>query len=141
MGDREYSIEVFLHGDDLDPGLVTARILLEPTRSWKRGDISVTSSGEQVVRKRGLWSLKYDEHVTDLSDGLYKFLRNSFSNIRLDDLHMGIQDVVIAVFSGRDDDPGIVSDSLTLTPAVISEIARHNAKVTIELDSYVTCAE
>ena len=48
---------VYLHGDTLDPKVVSELLDILPTKSWKRDETFVSRSGIVTGRKSGLWSL------------------------------------------------------------------------------------
>lgn len=50
------SLRIF--GDALVPSDVTARIGATPTWSYQKGDVKVTRSGRELVRKYGMWLLE-----------------------------------------------------------------------------------
>ncbi|HSX61106.1 MAG TPA: DUF4279 domain-containing protein [Tahibacter sp.] len=62
------AVSLFLKGDKLEPGVITSRLCIEPTRSHRKGDVETTSAGSRVTRRRGLWVLKVERQ--NLSDAI-----------------------------------------------------------------------
>ncbi len=54
-----YLIETmfYLRGKHLDPEKITQKLLVKPSKSFKRGDVVFSGTGEKHARKIGLWSL------------------------------------------------------------------------------------
>lgn len=57
-----------LRGEHLDPEEINQKLLVRPTRSFKKGDVVFSGTGEKHARKIGLWSLgeKGDSKTTDM---------------------------------------------------------------------------
>ncbi|HBE17942.1 MAG TPA: hypothetical protein DEG17_17565 [Cyanobacteria bacterium UBA11149] len=47
-----------LSGVDLDPDEITAKVGIEPTETWKTGDLIIRPKGRRVTRKFSLWKVK-----------------------------------------------------------------------------------
>ena len=67
------SLRIF--GDALVPSDVTARIGATPTWSYQKGDVKVTRSGRELVRKNGMWLLESsDKEPEDLNSQVVELL-------------------------------------------------------------------
>lgn len=68
------SLSINIHGDELDPLIVTKILGVQPSSSWRRGETHITSRGNKVIRKTGLWNFKPDCRSRDISDHITEFL-------------------------------------------------------------------
>ncbi|MEM9931000.1 MAG: DUF4279 domain-containing protein [Bacteroidota bacterium] len=71
------SATIWLHGAKLDPKEVTKCCGVIPTKKWSKGDVHITSTGKEIVRKVSMWELGASnssspvlEQVTNLLDQL-----------------------------------------------------------------------
>ena len=60
-------------GKDLIPDDITAKLGINPSYSFKRGDIKINSKGEQQVRKHSRWSLDSDNKGLPPNDPIPHF--------------------------------------------------------------------
>ena len=47
-----------LSGVDFDPDEITAKVGIEPTQTWKTGDLVIRPKGRRVTRKFSIWEVK-----------------------------------------------------------------------------------
>jgi hypothetical protein len=80
-------VTVYLHGHELDPAAITALVGVQPTKSWSKGHRHKTSSGKEIIRKEGLWTLAsvstsqlLKTHLTDLK-GAFGHWRKSLMEL------------------------------------------------------------
>ena len=55
--DPKLIVALYLRGEHLDPELATRAIGVQPSRTQKKGERQVTSTGHEVAVKLGLWAL------------------------------------------------------------------------------------
>ncbi len=68
---NDYSVQVTLTGEDLDPDLVTTLLTIEPTTTGRRGEERrVTPEGERKLWESGVWSheVSSSDDVTECRD-------------------------------------------------------------------------
>ena len=102
----EYEVSIYLKGDCLDPNTISNRLGVEPTRSHRKGDKWITSSGAVVTERTGLWVLSMSR-AKDVSSALH----GASSGLRLNQIKpldsFGIDDAFIDIFISSDvDDNG-----------------------------------
>jgi hypothetical protein len=75
--DPKLIVAVYLRGEDLDPERVTQSVRVEPSRTQKKGEKLVTSTGREFTAKLGLWALvveldssSLDAHLMQLANVL-----------------------------------------------------------------------
>lgn len=97
------SVWVRLWGERLDPAMVTAVLGVPGTKMAKKGSVSVTSEGKQVVAKTGRWILHSGVESEVLLDHIV-WLRNALRHateppFRIDGVDMVEVDVFVALGS------------------------------------------
>jgi hypothetical protein len=50
------SVDVKILGETLDPAILTEQLKINPTKYFRKGDVEISASGNQIHRKHGLWS-------------------------------------------------------------------------------------
>lgn len=97
-------VSVYFKGDDLNPMELTRQFGVEPTRSHRKGDTWLTSSGKEVVERTGLWvlSIKSDEVSTAICEIASKILRNQIELPRPSSVEDGFVDVFVTCAADED---------------------------------------
>lgn len=121
--DPQLIVALYVRGDALDPDLVTKYLGVKPTKTQKKGQEFVTSSGREFVAKNGLWSLviqsksaSLDRHLTALLTGL-----GSCKGI---DSIPGVEEAYIDVFVAlASDKDGEAECALSMEPATLDSLA------------------
>lgn len=109
------AMAIYLHGNDLDPDEVTHRLGISPTDSWRRGDGHRFSSGTEVSRKGGLWTLRLNPDgpgagvaMTELKSALA-----GYSGSLLD--IPGVEDAYLDVFAIA----GVESEAIEISREIV----------------------
>lgn len=74
MEDNFCAIALYLYGNSIALDEVSSLLGLSPTRSRKRGDVRVTSSGSEVTQRIGFWEYRERVEVGELSTALIKMV-------------------------------------------------------------------
>ncbi len=101
--DSIYKIFLYLKGDSLDPDDVTIRLHTEPTKSHKKGEKWLTSSGKEVMESTGLWALSAPT-TKSLSDALDKLSSTLIDNGAVLSELPGLEEAYIDIFIAVDAD-------------------------------------
>jgi Domain of unknown function (DUF4279) len=121
--------EFRLTGLDLDPAVITARLNIDPSRSWRRGD---TVGGKSLIRHDyNGWALRHDGRSIRLNDyleSLVKILLPYSATIRLLQSEFAC-DAEFACTIYFDD----VAPQITLKPALVEAIGSLDAGLDIDI--------
>ncbi len=74
MDDNFCSIALYLYGNSIALDEVSILLGLNPTRSRRRGDVRITSSGSKVTQRIGFWEYIERVVVKDISSTLVKIV-------------------------------------------------------------------
>ena len=128
------SISVFIKGDNLVPGEITAALGVEPTESQTRGDIWTSPRGKTYVRDTGvwIWGTKEDSETATIADGVNK-LAGQFGSVaeRFSTLP-GVEFSWLDVFiCGESSEGGSQEVKFTLTTETLSQLSEIGLPVEI----------
>lgn len=122
--DPQIIVALYVLGEALDPELVTRYLGVEPTKTQKKGQEFITSSGREFAAKNGLWSLviqsesaSLDRHLTALLSGLGG--RKGIDSIQ--GVEEAYVDVFVALASDKD---GEAKCALSVEPVTLDGLAK-----------------
>lgn len=64
------SVGLYLHGSDLDPDQIAGILKTKPTGQHRKNDKHITSTGQVVIRKGGLWKILVKIDSPEINDHL-----------------------------------------------------------------------
>jgi Domain of unknown function (DUF4279) len=64
-GDLSILVSVYLHGDRLDPDIISRELGMEPSEAWTKGQIARRTTGSST-RKTGMWSREFSSDSQDV---------------------------------------------------------------------------
>ncbi|MFW1813648.1 DUF4279 domain-containing protein [Acinetobacter guillouiae] len=136
MSDKEKesigTISLSLNGIDLDPIQVTKILLLNPTKSFMKGDTHTTSYGSNTVRKLGYWryTLPRAPDISKQISKLVELLESHYFDLgKLDN----IDNAYIDVFSAKNIIEGNVTFNFNLNAGLVQRIANLGLTLNFEL--------
>lgn len=97
-------VYLWLHGDELDPADVTKRIGIAASKQCKKGDRHVTSTGSEIIRKRGMWSLDSSNNSDPIANQISEILGLFKENQNLFQLFPRLQTAELSIFCAVDHD-------------------------------------
>lgn len=127
-------LRLFVKGEELDPGDV-AKVLGSPSKSKRKGDVSVTSTGHTVRAKLGLWSLEASRD-RGFQDQLLELLtRLDGRGTDLRTIH-GVERALLSLFVVVDSsDPDCRQHVYELTPDQMMKLASKGIELEISVGS------
>jgi hypothetical protein len=98
--EKKIDVTLYIRGDDLNPEAASRSLGVRPTRSQRKGERKVTSSGCEFVTKTGLWSITSPKSNGSLSENLKELASIIGANSRALKSIPGAQEVYLDVFIG-----------------------------------------
>jgi hypothetical protein len=96
---RSESVTIWLHGDDLKPAEVSRRLGVRPSKCWIKGDVHVTKTGAEVIRKTGMWKIVPPDRTVPPAVQAYELLKLLDGHDNLFQMFPGLQFAKLSIFT------------------------------------------
>jgi hypothetical protein len=117
-------VAIYLRGDQLDPTDVTQSLGIVPTKSQKKCDRLISSTGKEASRRIGIWCVKAQSTSLTLSDHVAELMKLFGQNKRDLKLLKDVEDAYLDIFLASDQEGDSEnSTTLLLHPSEINFIS------------------
>lgn len=124
---------IYLRGEYLDPEVASRVIGVQPTRTQKKGERQVTSTGHELTVKLGLWALVVELDSPSLDTHLEKLVGSLPSGTSLSSI-AGVEDAYVDVFVALvSSSDGDAKCELSVSPKVLKSLASLGLPIRLSL--------